>query len=214
MVQVKICGITNLEDALVAVKAGADALGFNFYPGSPRYIRPSDAYSIIESLPVETLCIGVFVNERPETVARIANQAGLSGLQFHGDETPEYAGAFDSQLVGRRFRIKALRVGAEFNPEAAARYETDAILLDAFDTRARGGTGQRIDWEVARRTRALVPKLFLAGGLGPDNIEEAIRTVAPYGVDACSGLESEPGRKDPARVRDFIRLARAAHVKP
>jgi len=214
MVQVKICGITNLEDAYGAVKAGADALGFNFYPGSPRYVTPSDAYSIIECLPADTLCVGVFVNESPETVARIANQAGLSGLQFHGDETPEYARAFDYQLVGRRFRIKALRVGAGFNPETAARYETDAILLDAFDAQARGGTGQRIDWEVARRTRELVPRLFLAGGLSLDNIEEAIRTVEPYGVDACSGLESEPGRKDWARVRDFIRLARAAHVKP
>jgi len=214
MVQVKICGITNLEDALVAVEAGADALGFNFYPDSPRFITPSDAYSIIECLPENVLCVGIFVNERPETVARVANQAGLSGLQFHGDETPEYASAFDDQLTGSRFRIKALRVGAGFNPEIAARYETDAILLDAFDSRARGGTGQMVDWEVARRTRELVPKLFLAGGLGPENIEEAIRMVKPYGVDACSGLESSPGRKDAARVRDFIRLARAAHVKP
>jgi phosphoribosylanthranilate isomerase len=214
MVQVKVCGITNLEDALVAVEAGADALGFNFYPDSPRYVTPSDAYSIIECLPEDTLCVGIFVNERPETVARIANQAGLSGLQFHGDETPEYASAFDYQLVGHRFRIKALRVGASFSPEIAARYETDAILLDAFDRRARGGTGRTVDWEVARRTRELVPKLFLAGGLGPNNIEEAIRAVEPYGVDACSGLESEPGRKDRARVRDFILRARAAHVIP
>jgi phosphoribosylanthranilate isomerase len=213
-VLIKVCGITNLEDALVAVGAGVDALGFNFYPESPRFITPSDAYSIIECLPENILCVGIFVNERPETVARIANQAGLSGLQFHGDETPEYVSAFDANLVGSRFRIKALRVGAGFNPEIAVRYETDAILLDAFDRRARGGTGQMVDWEVARRTRELVPKLFLAGGLGPANIEEAIRAVAPYGVDACSGLEGSPGRKDAARVRDFIRLARAAHVKP
>jgi phosphoribosylanthranilate isomerase len=214
MVQVKICGITNPEDALFAVEAGADALGFNFYPQSPRYITPLRARSIIEILPQTVLCVGVFVNESLENVTRIANEAGLSGLQFHGDETPEYASAVDNQPAGRRFLIKALRVGTEFNPETAARYETDAILLDAFDRRARGGTGQRIDWEVARRTRELVPKLFLAGGLGPDNIKEAIQTVAPYGVDACSALESSPGRKDRARVRDFILRAHAAHVKP
>lgn len=211
---IKICGITNLEDAQEAVKAGADALGFNFYPGSPRYVTPLDAHGIIECLPEDTLCIGVFVNERPENVARIANVAGLGGLQFHGDETPEYTSAFDSHLAGSRFRIKALSVGADFEPWIAARHQTDAILLDAFDRRARGGTGQTFDWEVARRTRALVPKLFLAGGLGPENIEEAIRLVRPYGVDACSCLESEPGRKDAKRVRDFIRQARAAHVKP
>lgn len=211
---IKICGITNLEDAQEAVKAGADALGFNFYPGSPRYITPLEARSIIECLPEDTLCIGVFVNERPENVARIANVAGLGGLQFHGDETPEYTSAFDYHLVGSRFRIKALSVGADFEPRIAARHQTDAILLDAFDRRARGGTGQTFDWEVARHTRALVPKLFLAGGLGPENIEEAIRMVRPYGVDACSCLESEPGRKDTKRVRDFIGQARAAHVKP
>ena len=214
MVQIKICGITNLEDAHGAVKAGADALGFNFYPESPRYVTSLGARHIIESLPTHILCVGVFVNERPETVARIANEAGLSGLQFHGDETPEYTARFNRRPVGRRFLFKALRVGQDFEPQAAARYETDAILLDAFDPQARGGTGRTCDWELARRTRALVPKLFLAGGLSPDNIEEAITTVQPYGVDACSGLESEPGRKDWARLRDFIRRARAAPVKP
>jgi phosphoribosylanthranilate isomerase len=214
MVQIKICGITNLEDALAAVKAGADALGFNFYPNSQRYVTSQVAHNIIESLPAHILCVGVFVNEEPAKVARIANEAGLGGLQFHGDETPEYIEQFNHRLVGYSFRIKALRVQRGFKPETAARYSADAIMLDAFARQARGGTGHTFDWELARRTRELVPKLFLAGGLSPDNIEEAIRTVEPYGVDACSGLESSPGRKDRGRVRDFIRLARAVHVKP
>jgi phosphoribosylanthranilate isomerase len=204
-VRIKVCGITNLEDALLAVEAGADALGFNFYYKSPRFITPTCAHSIVECLPERIMTVGVFVNERPETVARIANEVGLSGLQFHGDETPEYCGAFEG-----RFRIKALRVDEEFAPESAAEYPVDAILLDAFDRRARGGTGRVFDWRLARRTREFVPKLFLAGGLSPSNIEEAIAAVEPYGVDACSGLESKPGRKDGALVRDFIARARRA----
>jgi phosphoribosylanthranilate isomerase len=203
--RIKVCGITNLEDALQAVEAGADALGFNFYRDSPRYITPSLAHSIIASLPGSVLSVGVFVNERPETVLSIASEAGLSGLQFHGDETPEYCRA-----LGGRFLIKALRVGEGFTPESAAEYPVDAILLDAFDASARGGTGRTFDWSLARRTRELVPKLFLAGGLSPANIEEAIAAVAPYGVDACSALESAPGCKDTALVRDFIARARRA----
>jgi phosphoribosylanthranilate isomerase len=204
-VQIKVCGITSLEDALAAVEAGADALGFNFYPDSPRYITPLLARSIVESLPESVLSVGVFVNERPETVLSVAKEAGLGGLQLHGDETPEYCGA-----VGGRFLIKALRVGEGFTPESAAEYPVDAVLLDAFDASARGGTGHIFDWRLARRTRELVPKLFLAGGLSPANIEEAIAAVAPYGVDACSALESAPGRKDTALVRDFIARARRA----
>jgi phosphoribosylanthranilate isomerase len=126
---------------------------------------------------------------------------------LHGDESPEYC-----RSLAARFRIKALRVGPAFKPESASAYETEAILLDAFDTRARGGTGRTIDWAVARAVRELVPRLFLAGGLSPENIEEALAAVEPYGIDACSGLECAPGRKDGARVREFI--ARARRVKP
>jgi phosphoribosylanthranilate isomerase len=204
MVRIKICGITNLEDAFGAIGAGADALGFNFYERSPRYITPERACGIIESLPRGILTVGVFVNETPETVARIADAAGLGGLQFHGDETPEYCRAFAG-----RFRIKALRVTEEFRPESATLYPVEAVLLDAFERSARGGTGRVFDWRIARRTRELVTKLFLAGGLSPDNVEEAIAAVEPYGVDACSGLECAPGRKDAGRVRDFIARARA-----
>jgi phosphoribosylanthranilate isomerase len=204
---VKVCGITNLEDALAAVEAGADALGFNFYRRSPRYIVPDEARRIIEQLPSTVMSVGVFVNEgEPQAVARIADLAGLNAIQLHGDETPSYCRA----LRGL-FRIKALRASRDFRPETVREYETDAILLDAYTKEARGGTGQIVDWDVARRVRELVPQLFLAGGLSPENVAGAIAAVRPYAVDACSSLESAPGRKDNGRVRAFIAAAR---VKP
>jgi phosphoribosylanthranilate isomerase len=208
MVRIKVCGITSLEDALVAAEAGADALGFNFYRRSARFITPASARGIIERLPRPVLSVGVFVNEEtPEALARMADEAGVGAVQLHGDESPEYCSA-----LRPLFRIKALRVSPAFRPESASAYETDAVLLDAFDPHLRGGTGRRIDWGVARAVRELVPKLFLAGGLSPENIEEALAAVEPYGVDACSRLECAPGRKDGARVREFI--ARARRVKP
>jgi phosphoribosylanthranilate isomerase len=203
---IKVCGITNLEDALAAVEAGADALGFNFYLKSPRYIAPESARRIIEQLPSAVMGVGVFVNERePEEVARVADYARLSAVQLHGDESPEYCHA----LRGR-FTIKALRMSEEFEPERAKDYETDAVLLDAYARGARGGTGRVVDWEMARRVRERVPQLFLAGGLAPENVAEAIAAVEPYAVDACSSLESAPGRKDAERVRSFIAAARRA----
>jgi phosphoribosylanthranilate isomerase len=204
---IKVCGITNLVDALAAVEAGADALGFNFYRRSPRYIAPDAARRIIEQLPSAVMSVGVFVNERePEEVARISDSARLTAVQLHGDESPEYCYA----LRGR-FVIKALSVSDEFEPARAKDYDTDAILLDAYARDARGGTGRIVDWEVARRVRELVPQLFLAGGLSPENVAEAIAAVDPYAVDACSSLESAPGRKDAERVRSFVAAAR---VKP
>ncbi|HEY0319972.1 MAG TPA: phosphoribosylanthranilate isomerase [Pyrinomonadaceae bacterium] len=207
MVRVKICGITNLEDACAAVEAGADALGFNFYPRSPRYISRLDARRIIEQLPPDILTVGVFVNEaEPEALARMAEESNVGAVQLHGDESPAYCRA-----LGNLYVIKALRVAEAFVPESVLEYETEAILLDAFDRRERGGTGRTFDWDIARRVRALVPKLYLAGGLSVENVSEAIETVRPYAVDACSRLESTPGRKDPERVRSFIS---AVHVKP
>lgn len=204
---VKICGITNLEDALAAVDAGADALGFNFYERSPRFIKPSDARSIIEQSPSTIMSVGVFVNESgPEVVERIAEFVGLKAVQLHGDESPQYCRA-----LGSRFVIKALRVVDGFAPQSVKEYETDAILLDAYAGNARGGTGRVIDWSIARRVRKLVPQLFLAGGLSAENVAEAIRKVEPYAVDACSSLEREPGIKDAGRVRAFVAAAR---VKP
>ncbi|HEX8844442.1 MAG TPA: phosphoribosylanthranilate isomerase [Pyrinomonadaceae bacterium] len=207
MVFVKICGITNLEDALAAVEAGADALGFNFYERSPRYISPVEARRIIGQLPDHVLSVGVFVNAgEPDLLARTADEVGLKALQLHGDESPQYCRA-----LKERFLIKALRAGAGFDPRCVLEYETDAILLDAFAEGARGGTGRVVDWSLARAVSELVPKLILAGGLGTENVSQAIASVNPYGVDACSSLESAPGRKDSGSVRAFLAAAR---VKP
>ena len=204
---IKVCGITNLEDALAAVEAGADALGFNFYRRSPRYIAPDVARRITEQLPSTVMKVGVFVNEsEPDEVARIADSAGLTAVQLHGDESPEYC----SQLRDR-FTIKAVRARDDFEPQVVREYETDAILLDAYATDARGGTGLLVDWEMARRVRELVPQLFLAGGLSPENVAEAIAAIDPYAVDACSSLETVPGKKDMKRLHAFIAAARRAH---
>jgi phosphoribosylanthranilate isomerase len=203
---VKVCGITNLEDALAAVEAGADALGFNFYRRSSRYIAPEDARRIIAELPATLMTVGVFVNEsEPQDVERIADAVSLTAVQLHGDESPEYCSA-----LSNRFTIKALRTHAGFAPQVVKDYETDAILLDAYARDARGGTGRVVDWEMARKVRELVPQLFLAGGLSPENIAEAVAAVEPYAVDACSHLESAPGKKDHERVRAFISAARRA----
>ena len=203
MARVKICGITNLEDALVSVEAGAFALGFNFYPRSSRYIDPQSARAIIAQLPTSVLNVGVFVNEAtPDSVARLADAAGVSAIQLHGDESPDYCLALKDRYV-----IKAIRIDSGFSPDRGLKYETQAILLDAFSGEAYGGTGQTIDWSLALRTRDLVPRLFLAGGLSPENVVEAIAKVGPYAVDACSCLESSPGRKDAARVRAFVSAA-------
>ncbi len=203
MVLVKICGITNLKDALGAVRAGAYALGFNFYARSPRYIRPQDARRIIEQLPESVLTVGVFVNEDgPEEVARVAEEASVGAVQLHGDESPGYCRELKELRV-----IKALRVSADFAAESVLEYETEAILLDAYDAGERGGTGRTFDWEIAARVRELVPKLYLAGGLTARNVAEAVERVRPYAVDACSRLESAPGRKAMKLVRAFISAA-------
>jgi phosphoribosylanthranilate isomerase len=213
MTLVKICGITNLDDALAAVEAGADALGFNFYARSPRYVTAEAARAIIADLPSTpmsaVLTVGVFVNEELGVVAQTAAAAGVSALQLHGNESPEYCKA-----LADRYLIKAFAAGEQFAPETVLRYAVDAILLDAFDRDAAGGvgggTGKLGDWSIARETSELFPQLFLAGGLSPENVGEAIERVQPYAVDACSRLESVPGRKDHARVRAFVNAVRAA----
>ena len=206
MAFVKICGITNLEDALVSVAAGADALGFNFYRPSPRYIEPLAAREIIDRLPGNVLTVGVFVNEAtPEDVEQIASDAGVAAVQLHGDETPDYCRALRGRYV-----IKVLAARTDFEPQRALDYEVQAIMLDTFDPQMRGGTGRIMDWSLARETRELVPKLFLAGGLAAENVGYAIAAVDPYGVDACSKLEITPGKKVPERVEAFVNAARNA----
>jgi phosphoribosylanthranilate isomerase len=208
MTLVKICGITNLEDALSAAAAGADALGFNFYSLSPRYITPQNARAIIDRLPDSVLTVGVFVNEELESVREIANQAGLKALQLHGDESPEYS----RELAAESFVIKALAVSGGFDTQLAQAYEVQAIMLDTRDNNLRGGTGRVFDWSVAQKLRPLIPKLYLAGGLSPENVAEAVTLVRPYAVDACSSLELKPGIKSHPRVSEFIDAVRA--VKP
>lgn len=205
MVRVKICGITNIEDALASVEAGAELLGFNFYRESPRYIEPAAARRIIDQLSSSVLSVGVFVNERREQLERFADEAGVQSVQLHGDESASYC-----LKLKHLFVIKALRVNSNFEPEQAAQYQTGAILLDGFSDRAFGGAGHTFDWSIAARARPLVGKLFLAGGLNKNNVAEAITAVRPYAVDACSALESAPGRKDHARVRAFIKAAEKA----
>lgn len=206
MIRIKICGITSLEDAQASVGAGAHALGFNFFRQSPRYIEPIQARRIIEQLPTSVLSVGVFVNEpAPEDVEQVAHEAGVRAVQLHGDESPEYCRKLKDLFV-----IKGLRVNSEFKPEQVMQYQTDAILLDGFSGRAYGGSGQTFDWSVAKSTRPYVVKLFLAGGLNASNVGSAIAAVQPYAVDACSGLESVPGRKDGAKVRAFIAAVREA----
>ncbi|MFL6229155.1 MAG: phosphoribosylanthranilate isomerase [Pyrinomonadaceae bacterium] len=202
MVFIKVCGITNLEDALAAVEAGADALGFNFYRRSPRYVEPASVREIVEQVPSEILCVGVFVNEESASVRQVVAESGVGAAQLHGDESPAYC----DDLTGLRV-IKALRVNDEFTPEQATAYRAEAILLDSFSAGMRGGTGRTFDWSVARRTRQLVPKLYLAGGLTPGNVHEAIHTVEPYAVDVCSGIESRPGRKSLGLMKDFFAAA-------
>ena len=208
MTLIKICGITSLDDAHAAVAAGADALGFNFYKPSPRYITTDAARAIIDELPESILTVGVFVNEpSPESAETRAREAGITAIQLHGDESPDYC-----RQLTPRFVIKALAAGADFDTQRANDYDVEAILLDTKDEALRGGTGRTFDWSIAQRVRRTVPKLFLAGGLSLQNIEDAIISVDPYGVDACSALEKAPGLKDHERMRVFVKKIRS--VKP
>ena len=205
MTFVKICGITNLDDALAAVDAGAEALGFNFWPRSPRYISPANAREITDQLPPSVLRVGVFVNEELQSLLRVAGEANLNAIQLHGDETPDYC----KHLTGR-YVIKAFGATNQIKWDAVDRYNVDAIMLDSKDDILRGGTGRVFDWTLAQRERESVksPALFLAGGLSPENVGIAIATVRPYAVDACSSLETTPGKKNHERVRAFINAVR------
>lgn len=206
--KVKICGITNSEDARAAISAGADALGFNFYERSARYISPDAARGMIEETCAESsvLRVGVFVNAKSDNVARIVEIANLNCVQLHGDEPPEFCRELKTKIDA--LIVKAFRVRAGLTLEEMASYEVDAVLLDAYSPVAYGGTGARCDWDFARRAARKFPRLYLAGGLTPENVADAIRAVKPFGVDAASGVEASPGRKDFERVRRFVAAAR------
>jgi len=205
-VKVKICGITNWVDARRAVAEGAELLGFNFYARSPRYVDPAKAKRIVRRLPKETLVVGVFVNESEHKMLEIARAVGLDALQLHGDETP----AMVARLKRSFPVIKAIRVKTASVVGQMGKFkQATALLLDGFDARRRGGTGNTFDWEVARRAKKH-GRIFLAGGLTPENVGVAIRTARPYAVDICSGVEARPGKKDPARMKHLMRAARDA----
>ena len=205
MTLVKICGITSLDDALAAVDAGADALGFNFWPRSPRYISPANAREITNGLPLTVLKVGVFVDEDVKLLIEIFSEAGLGAVQLHGDETPDYC----KQLNGK-YVIKAFGAMIKVDWDVMDRYNVAAIMLDSKDDILRGGTGRVFEWTLAQREGQSVksPALFLAGGLSPENVAAAIATVRPYAVDACSSLETAPGKKNHERVRAFINAVR------
>jgi phosphoribosylanthranilate isomerase len=204
MTVVKICGITNLDDALAAVAAGADALGFNFYEPSPRYITPQHAREIIEQLPETLLTVGVFVNEESEEVRKIGKETSLRAVQLHGDETPEYC----RELVDF-YVIKTFAVSDTFDIQAPDAYKVDAVMLDTKHNNLRGGTGRVFDWSIAEQVAPTIPKLFLAGGLSPENVKNAVEIVRPFAVDACSALEDSPGKKNHERMRVFINTVRS-----
>jgi phosphoribosylanthranilate isomerase len=195
--RVKICGITNWEDARLCVDLGASALGFNFYPPSPRSISPAGAWSIIRRLPPFVEAVGVFVNWPPVAVDALAQSLRCVTVQLHGDETPGEVGE-----LGRRHRvIKAVRVKPGFRVQSLVKFRAaDALLLDGFADGLHGGTGRTLDWRVARAA-SRHGRIVLAGGLKPENVAEAICIGRPYAVDVASGVEAKPGRKDPGKLR-------------
>lgn len=209
MVRVKICGITNWTDARRSVDAGADALGFNFYSESPRYIAPAYARTITRRLPRHVLTVGVFVNAPPAMVVQIAQGTDLNLLQLHGNES-----AAEVRQLSEYFPVvKAFRVREGFEPARLARYgEAAAFLLDGFDARLRGGTGRTFDWRIGRAAKKYGP-VVIAGGLTPENIAEAIAATEPFAVDVCSGVESSPGKKDAARMKDLMSEVARARAK-
>ncbi|MBS1806952.1 MAG: phosphoribosylanthranilate isomerase [Acidobacteria bacterium] len=201
MVKLKVCGITNYEDAIAAIEVGAEFLGFNFYPPSPRYIAPVKAREIIAKLPSHIINVGVFVNDaRPEDVVEKMMISGAAVAQLHGDEDEQYC-----RHVGASRVIKALRIGKEFDLDSLNGFPAAAFLIDAYDKKLYGGTGKTSNWEVAQEVAKNVG-VFLAGGLSPENISEAVRVVQPYAVDVNSGVELSPGHKDKAKLQ-ALRIA-------
>jgi phosphoribosylanthranilate isomerase len=208
MVKVKICGITNLEDARHAVEFGADIIGFNFYPGSKRYIDEGYAESIVERLNAPVLKAGVFVNQ---SIAEIMDAEGIAKLdiiQLHGDEDANFV--IELRKMTEAKILKVFRVGPAFDAPAAVEYPVDGVLLDSFSGTEMGGTGVTFDWNVAASLSRLIDKLYLAGGLTPENVAESVRAVRPYAVDVASGVETSPRTKDPKKIEAFIRNAKNA----
>jgi len=202
-VKVKICGVTNVADAMAAAEAGADMIGLNFYEQSPRYLTLAQAVEISRALPPFVLRVGVFVNPQEALVTRAIGECNLSLLQFHGDEPSEFCTQFN--LIS----MKALRVRDAESLKQLANYSTDAFLLDAHSKSGLGGTGETFNWELAIEAQNFNKPIFLAGGLTPENIAEAVRKVRPFAVDVSSGVEISPGNKDHAKMKAFIAAAKS-----
>lgn len=202
--KIKICGITNLADAQLAVDLGADALGFIFYPKSPRYISVREAANICNALPPFVARVGVFVDELEYEIEKALQECLLTALQFHGDEPPGFCQKFPAKS------IKAIRMRDAGALAVAAEYDVDALLLDTYTDSERGGTGKTFDWTLAIKAKEIGPPVILSGGLTTANVQEAIRTVRPYAVDVASGVEREPGKKDPETLRRFFELCQSA----
>ena len=199
---VKICGITNLEDALHVVHSGADAVGFVFHEESPRFISHYHAAEIVQKLPDHISKIGVFVHADRKFVHEVVKRVNLSAVQLYGNEGPDDLVSYEASV------IKAVRVGENFDVETLRNYIVDAFLLDTHQKGQYGGTGKTFDWNNAVKAKEY-GRIILSGGLTPENIEDAVRFVQPYGVDVSSGVEGSPGKKDPAKVKEFIMRAKS-----
>ncbi len=205
-IKVKICGITNVEDALFAAENGADMLGFVFCESSPRRVSIAEAARVVRALPAFVVKVGVFVDAPTDLVKRAAGECGLNLLQFHGNESPEYCLQFGLMSM------KAFRLRDADSLKPIPQYRTDAWLLDSYVPDRIGGTGEAFNWDLAPSVKKFGSMIFLAGGLTPENVRQAIRKVDPYAVDVSSGVEASPRKKDPTKVKAFIDAAK--HLTP
>jgi len=205
-VKVKVCGVRSFEEAEASLDAGADVLGFNFWPSSPRYIAPHAAREVISKLSPVVSTVGVFVNEVADRITEIAFDLKLTAVQLHGDESPEFCAALDSIKT-----IKAIRVGQAFDLNVIKSYPVSMVLLDSNIKGSYGGTGQRFDWRIAIEAKRFAP-IILAGGLNTENVWDAITHVRPAAIDVCSGVEAERGRKDLAKLRRFMAVVARANA--
>jgi len=199
LIYIKICGITEVDDAVKIAELGVNALGFIFYLKSRRYISPDKAKEIIKHLPPFINTVGVFVNEKKESVIDVLNRCPIDILQFHGDETPEYCGQFN-----KRF-IKAFRVNEDFSFDVFLKFPASAFLLDSLVTGEYGGTGVVFDWDIAVKAKKY-GKIILSGGLNQENLSSAVAKVNPYGVDISTGVEIKPGKKDICKVKEIVKI--------
>lgn len=204
MTQTKICGITNIEDALVASQCGAVALGFIFYPESPRYIKPEDAKIIINSLPNNLVSVGIFVNEKADKIKKTVDYCSLDMIQLHGDESPAYCRQFPESII-----IKAIELNNNDDIRYALTYHVAALLVDTRHAGFYGGTGKKSNWDLASRLKSKKP-LILSGGLNADNIADALKTVAPAALDINSGVETSPGKKDHKKLTHIFDIIRTS----